>query len=420
MILFMFVWPAAGEFISTFQYQQKGEKSMANQEKRTQGRQCSFFSIASVVLILSILTSSGLVGCGSSTKGLATADPAAVDYTPLSRDDWPVSTPAEQGLDPDLVDELYSDAADLDTIYSLLVVKNGHLIAESYFNKGSVDQKDRLQSATKSYTSALVGIALEQGCLSSVDQKMLDFFPEVAGKISDPRKEQITIRNMLEMRAGYPREESDQALWDGLLSGHYPPLIEEFPLVSDPGTRFHYSNLTSNWLGIIVDRACGMNLKAYAEEHLFSPLDVKAGEWGQDAEGHNNGCGDLHLAARDAAKFGLLYLNDGVYKGNQIVPADWVHDSLQTYSVNEAFVKKVGRFRDIGYGYQWWSANAGEHHVNFAWGHGGQLIVLVDEFDMVIVTTSYPFWLEHNDQSWKHEKAIITMVSEFVKSLPSE
>jgi CubicO group peptidase (beta-lactamase class C family) len=366
--------------------------------------------ITSSILILSIL-----VGCGPSPEDLA-----AVDYTPLPRDDWEVSTPEGQALDPDLVAELYYSASRLETIYSLLVIKNGYLIAEDYFNKGSVDQKDRLQSATKSYTSALVGIALEQGCLSSVDQKMLDFFPEVTSKTTDPRKEQITIRNMLEMRAGYPREETDPALWDGLLSGHYPPLIEGFPLVSDPGTRFHYSNLTSNWLGIIVDRACGMNLKAYAEEYLFSPLGVKAGEWGQDAEGHNNGCGDLHLTARDAAKFGLLYLNDGVYKGHQIVPADWVHDSLQTYSVNEAFVKKVGHFRDIGYGYQWWSATAGEHHVNFAWGHGGQLIVLVDEFDMVIVTTSYPFWLEHNDQSWKNEKAIITMVSEFINSLPSE
>jgi CubicO group peptidase (beta-lactamase class C family) len=362
-----------------------------------------------------ILVLLSLVGCGPST-----ADLEAVDYTPLPGDDWEVSTPAEQGLDPMLVAEMYYNAAELETIYSLLVIKNGYLIAEDYFNEGSVDQKDRLQSVTKSFTSVLVGIALEQGCLSSVDQKMLNFFPEVAGKITDPRKEQITIRNMLEMRGGYPNEETHQDLWAGLLSGHYPPLIEEFPLVSDPGTRFHYSNLTSNWLGIIVDRTCGMNLKAYADEHLFSPLDVKAGEWGQDAEGHNNGCGDLHLTARDAGKFGLLYLNDGVYKGNQIVPADWVHNSLQTYSVNEAFVKKVGHFRDIGYGYHWWSANAGEHHVNFAWGHGGQLIVLVDEFDMVIVTTSYPFWKEHSDQSWNHEKAIITMVSEFVNSLPSE
>ena len=356
-----------------------------------------------------------LAACGPSKEDLN-----SVDYTPLVRDDWPVSTPEEQGLDSLLVAEMYLNAAELETIYSLLVIKNGYLVAEDYFNEGSVEQKDRLQSVTKSFTSALVGIAVEQGCLSSVDQKMLDFFPEVADEITDPRKEQITVRNLLEMRGGYPNEEDAQDLWDGLLSGHYPPLIEDFPLVSDPGTRFHYSNLSSNWLGIIVDRSCGMNLKAYAEENLFSHLGVEPGEWGQDAEGHNNGCGDLHLAARDAAKFGLLYLNDGVFDENQIIPSDWVHDSLQTYSVNEAFVKRIGDFRDIGYGYQWWSANAGNYHVNFAWGHGGQLIVLVEDLDMVVVTTSYPFWLEHNDQSWKHEKTIITMVSEFINSLDTE
>ena len=325
------------------------------------GHQLITLSLTGVFLILSML-----VGCGPSTEALE-----AVDYTPLPGDDWKVSTPREQGLDPMLVAEIYLNADELDTLYSLLIIKNGYLVAEDYFNDGSVDQKDRLQSVTKSFTSALVGIALEQGCISSVDQKMLDFFPEVADKITDPRKDQITVRNMLEMRAGYPNEEDDQALWDGLLSGYYRPRIKDFPLVSDPGTRFHYSNLTSNWLGIIVDRSCGMNLKAYAEEHLFSPLDITPGEWGQDAEGHNNGCGDLHLSARDAAKFGLLYINDGIYNGNQIVPSDWVDDSLQTYSVNEAFVKRVGDFRDIGYGYQWWSANAGDYHVNFAWGHGG-------------------------------------------------
>jgi len=373
-------------------------------------RQCSFIKIIISILILSIVAA-----CGPSTEDLKT-----VDYTPLVRNDLRISTPEKQALDPMLVAEIYLNAAELETLYSLLIIKNGYLVAEDYFNDGSIDQRDRLQSVTKSFTSALVGIALEQGCLSSVDQKMLNFFPEVSGKITDPRKDQITLRNLLEMRAGYPREEDDKALWDGLLSGHYPPLIEDFPLVSEQGTTFHYSNLTSNWLGIIVDRSCGMNLKAYAEEHLFAPLDVKPGEWGQDAEGHNNGCGDLHLAARDAAKFGLLYLNDGIYKGNQIVSSDWIEDSFQTYSVNEAFVKRVGDFRDIGYGYQWWSANAGDYHVNFAWGHGGQLIVLVDELDMVIVTTSYPFWLEHNDQSWKHEKAIITMVSEFINSIPGK
>jgi len=372
--------------------------------------QSSVLKTIGTILLLSVF-----VGCSPSTNDLK-----AIEYTPLADDDWKVSTPVDQRLEPMLVAELYYNAAKLETIYGLLVIKNSHLIAERYFNKGSVKQKARIQSATKSITSALVGIALDQGLLSSLDMRMIDFFPEVADKITDPRKKQITIRHLLQMRAGYPWEESHPDLWKGLLSGHYPPLIEKFPLVSDPGTKFHYSNLTSNWLGIIIDRASGMNLKAYAEEHLFSFLGVKAGDWGQDAEGHNNGCGDLHLTARDAARFGQLYLDDGVYRGDQIVPAAWVHESLQTYSVNEAFVKKVGAFHDIGYGYHWWSANVGKHHVNFAWGHGGQLIVLLDDIKMVIVVTAHPFWKEHNKESWKHEKAIIKLVSKFIDSLPDE
>ena len=247
---------------------------------------------------------------------------------------------------------------------------------------------------------------------------MLDFFPEIADQITDPRKKQITIRDMLQMRTGYPWEETDPAFWEGLLSGHYPPLIEEFPLIDNPGTEFHYSNLTSNWLGIILARTCGTDLKSYAEGYLFSPIGAEVGEWGTDAEGHNNGCGDLYVSARDMAKFGLLYLNDGKYEGNQIISVNWVHDSLQTYSENAW--NNIGRFRNIGYGYQWWSARAGEYYVNFAWGHGGQLIVLVDEFDMVIVVTSDPFYLVHTSESWKHEKAAINLVSEFIESLPSD
>ena len=384
---------------------------------RSKWHQHYFLLFASVILILLML-----VGCSSS--GPSVEDLEAVKYTPLPGDDWEASTPAEQGLDPMLVTKLYYNAAELETIYSLLVIKNGYLIAEDYFNEGSVDQKDRLQSVTKSYTSALVGIALEQGYLSSVDQKMLDFFPEVTGQVTDPRKEQITIRQMLQMRAGYPWEETDPALWDGLLSGYYVPLIEGFPLITDPGTEFHYSNLTSNWLGIIVDRATGVRLKAYAEENLFSPLGVEAGDWGTDTEGHNQGCGDLHFTARDAAKFGLLYLSGGEYEGKQIVPADWVRESLQRYSedinLTGGFPANWGlSFRDIGYGYQWWSARVRDHHFDYAAGHGGQLIVLLAELDMIVVTTSYPFWLQHDAEAWKHELAIINLVGEFIESLPN-
>jgi CubicO group peptidase (beta-lactamase class C family) len=352
-------------------------------------------------------------------------DLKAVVYTPLPGDDWKVSTPAAQGLDPKLVAELYLDAAQMETLYGLLVIKNGHLIAEGYFNEGSIEQKARLQSVTKSFTSALVGIALDQGRLSSVDQKMMDFFPQLAGQRTDLKKAQITIRHLLQMRAGYPWEETDPALWQALLSGNYLPLISEIPLISDPGSEFNYSNLTSNWLGIIVARACDTDLKSYAEKHLFLPIDSKVGEWGQDGTGHYNGCCDLHFRARDAAKFGLLYLNDGKYGSNQVISAGWVRESLQSYSkdawVTKDKLNKVGRYlRNLGYGYQWWSARVGGHHLDFAWGHGGQLIVLLDALEMVIVVTADPFYLQHDGRSWKHEQANINLVGKFIKSLPGE
>jgi CubicO group peptidase (beta-lactamase class C family) len=373
-------------------------------------RQYSLLIIIIVLLVMSVVAS----------FGPSIEDLLAVDYTPLPGNDWEVSTPEAQGLDPLLVAEMYYYAAQLKTIYSLLVIKDGYLIAEDYFNGGSVDRKDRLQSVTKSYTSALVGIALDQGYLSSLDQKMMDFFPELADQITDPRKEQITIRQMLQMRAGYPWEESTAELFEMLYHGFRPSLLAEVPLVSDPGTQFEYSSLTSHLLGIIVARATHTDLKPFAEEHLFSPLNVEAGEWIQDWEGYYNGHADLHFSARDMAKFGLLYLNNGEYEGNQIISAEWVRDSFQTYS-EDAWNYRVGRnFNDIGYGYQWWSVRAGDHHYNLAWGHGGQQIALLDEFDMVIVITADPLFGQHGDGPWGLEKANLNLVANFIASLPSE
>jgi len=388
---------------------------MTNKEiNPTNGRQRQFLLFTSMILILSTL-----IGCGPSTEDLE-----AVDYTPLPGDDWKVSTPADQGLDPMVVAELYHNAAELETLYGLLVIKNGYLIAEGYFNEGTIDRKNQLQSATKSFTSALVGIALDQGCLSSVDQKMMEFFPEYANKITDPRKQQITIREMLQMRSGYPFEETDPALFEALLWGDYLPLIEGFPLTSDPGSEFAYSNLTSHWLGVIVARACDTDLKSYAQEYLFSPIDSELGDdWIPDRDGYNIGLAGMHVTARDMAKFGLLYLNDGEYEGNQVLSPDWVRDSLQRYSEvcwGGWLSCGYGYFRDLGYGYQWWSGRAGDRYFNYASGHGGQYIVLLDELDMVIVATSDPFWQQHDDESWKHESAVIALVGKFIKSLPTE
>ena len=166
---------------------------MPNQRSSRQ-RPPSAFALLVLLLVLASLAS-----CGPSPSDLEW-----VDYTPLPGGDWEVSTPEEQGLDPDLLAALYLDAVEVDTIRSLLVVKNGGLIADGYFHDGSIDQKARLQSATKSFTSALVGLALEEGCLSSVDQKAVEFFPELVSQIDDPRKKEITIRHLLQMRLASP------------------------------------------------------------------------------------------------------------------------------------------------------------------------------------------------------------------------
>jgi CubicO group peptidase (beta-lactamase class C family) len=390
----------------------KNRKALAMEQQR------SSFLLTIAIPILFML-----VGCTPSTEELA-----AVDYTPLPEDDWKVSTPAEQGLDPKLVAELYINAAELDTLYGLLVVKNGHLIAEGYFNGGAVGQKDFMASATKSITAALVGIALDQGCLSSIDQKMIEFFPEFTDQITDPRKEQITIRDLLQMRSGYVWEERTPFMESFFSSeGYWLPFVVDFPLTSDPGTEFGYSNLTSHMLGVIVARACDTDLKSFAQEHLFSPIDGELGDWSLDADGYHYGSHGIPLTARDMAKFGLLYLNGGEYDRKRVISADWIEDSLQRYSEKidlsgwiPGITSRIGYYRDLGYGYQWWSASAGEHQFYYAAGHGGNQIILLDELDMVIVTNADRLYGNFGGDAWEKEKAIIELLGKFINSLPSE
>jgi len=363
-----------------------------------------------------LMIASILVGCG----GPSAEELASIDYTPITHDLWSVSTPEEQGLDPELVAELYYNASQLETVYSLLVFKNGYLIAEDYFNIGKPDLQVNIHSVTKSITSALVGIALEQGCLTSLDQKMMEFFPEFADRINDPRKKQITIQQMLQMRAGYPWEEATAEGTDLLYTGFRPSNLVDVPLSYYPGSDSAYSNLTTHLLGIILARACDTDLKTFAQEHLFDPLGIEPAFWQVDWEGNYLGYSDIELSSTDLAKFGSLYLNDGKYNGIQVVPAQWVKNSLQIYSKGTWKVGVGRNWADNGYGYQWWSIRSGNYRYNLAWGHGGQQIVLLDDLDMMIVLLADPLHLQHGDGPWGIEKSNLNLVANFIASLPSE
>lgn len=367
-----------------------------------------FFGFAGVTCLLT-----PLLGCSSAINNLP-----PVDFTPQAGGDWEVSTPAAQGLDSTLIENLYAHAGGVETIRALLVVKNGYLIGEAYFNGGAIDQATRVQSVTKSYTSALVGIALERGCLASLNRRMVEFFPELDSLVTDPRKRLITVRQMLQFRAGYPWEESSGELFDMLYGGFRTRYLADVALVSDPGTKFDYSNLTAHFAGVIVARACGTDLKTFAESTLFQPIGAKIADWITDWEGNYNGHADLFLTARDMAKFGRLYADSGMHDGVQVVPASWVRASWQTYSPNAWYYGVGDNFIDVGYGYLWWSVTAGTHRYHLAWGHGGQQIAVVPDERMVIVVKADPLWGQHGGGPWKREKENLNLVANFVATLP--
>lgn len=362
------------------------------------------FLMVCAILLVTILT-----GCRHTDE-----EPVTVDYRPQPGRDWEVSTPEAEGLDPLLIEKLYNDASGIDRIYSVLVIKNNKLVAERYFNGYKIDDKNLIQSATKSYFSTLVGIAFDRGCLTSLDQKMMDFFPEYAPQIEDQRKFDITIRQLLQMRSGYPSDESPE--YSRLIQpGDLLSAIVNYPLVGSPGTGFAYTNVSPHTLGVIVSRACSMALEDFIEDYLFTPLGVDMDFVFWDPFG--NLLPVFAATPRDFAKYGMLYLNGGEYNGTRVVSSEWVDETLRVYSENIHMIDVGPNFSDMGYGYQWWINESGEHQYFFAAGQGGQMAVVLKDLDMLIVTTADPFQGD-SANSWPTTSAIFNMVGNFIASLP--
>ena len=271
---------------------------------------------------------------------------------------------------------------------------------------------------TKSYTGAFVGLAIEEGCIPSVGEPMMSYFPELEARVRDPRLMDVTVEHLLQMRAGYAWEESYAEGYDLLFEGFRPSSLLRVPLVRDPGTGGDYSNLSSHLLAIIVSRACEADLLDFAQERMFEALDTTPEEWTVDWEANRYGSSDLWLSAMDLARFGQMYLDGGVVDGQQVVPASWIGESWQPYSEGMWCCKVGDNFDRTAYGYQWWIIDAGPHTYNLAWGHGGQQIAVLPELDMVIVVTADPLYGQFGDQPWGLEKANLNLVADFIADLP--
>jgi CubicO group peptidase (beta-lactamase class C family) len=301
----------------------------------------------------------------------------------------------------------------IETIYSLLITKNGYLIAEQYFNGRNINSSSPVASVTKSFISALIGLALNEEYLIHLDQKMVTFFPEYLAYMNDQRKNDITIRHLIQMRAGYPFDSVQEFFDQMFASGNWLRfLIRDYALENDPGTVWNYSNGSAHILSGIITKATDMSTYEFAMQFLCNPLNIRIIHWPRDPQGYYAGHGDISIKPRGLAKFGQLYLDKGVYNGEKIIPVEWINESFQDYS--DSYYGSIDYFRNIKYGYLWWSADVGNYRVQFAWGHGGNYIVIVPEAEIIVVSTADPFIGNFSQNSWVMEKGIMDVIGEFI------
>ena len=326
--------------------------------------------------------------------------------------DWAVSTPSEQGMDADRLDDAVEEARMIDYVYSLLVVRNGYLIVEAYFNGAERRFAGRIHSATKSFISALIGIALDHGFIQSLDQKFVEFFPEY--EYLSPyfeEKSNITLRHLLSMQAGFPDDASDAFIEQLGRSNNWIEFAFLYPLIAEPGERWAYSSLSSHLLSAVITKATRMSTLEFARAYLFTPLDIIVPFWAQDPQGYYIGGGELCLTPRDMARFGYLYLNNGTIDDQQIIPTEWIDLTTQGYS-NCPWPS--GEFKNLLYAYHWWIARFNGCDFFMAQGKAGQNIIVIPDLDMVVVmTTKADMGVR---ESWTQSVATFDFIAEFVIS----
>ena len=332
---------------------------------------------------LVIVLAAGLGGCHSNPAASDVPVSPQFNYRPPF--DWPISSPLAQGMDTVRVAAALREVQSNPFILSFLVVRNDSLVIE-YYNGLQKENDFDIHSASKSFISALVGIAIDRGILGSTQDKILSYFPELDTTGIDPRKREWTLEQFLTMRSGIDWVETDDHSSLFTDNVNWLTTALELPLKYSPGERFVYTSPNVNVLSGIIARASGMSTYEYAEEYLFTPLDISVRDWARDPQDVFLGGTGMWFTPRDLARFGQLYLHNGLIDGKQIVPSDWIQKSLVPRNQQES---TWGGFSTVNYGYLWWNNYDAQDSVFMAAGYAGQFIFVVPAQKMVIVTIGY-------------------------------
>ncbi|HEV7761839.1 MAG TPA: serine hydrolase [Acidimicrobiales bacterium] len=296
-------------------------------------------------------------------------------------DDWTVASPDDHGMDEATLEQARTYAfADGRNTQGVVVVHRGEIVAEWYADGADQDSWAASWSMAKSFTSALVGIAIDDGLIEGVDEPMTTWYPDWA----DTDKADITLKDVLQMSSGLDWDEDYDASAVAeseviaMVVGEQDQLAfaAARPAAHEAGSTWSYSSGDAMLLSGVLEQATGMPADEYAQQELFDPLGIDQVEWWRDARGHTLTYCCLDTTSRDFARFGLLYEHQGRWGDDQVVPEGWVDDSLVPVADS-----------DGDYGYQWWLYQPDDvpDDIFEANGHDGQFIYVIPSLDLVVV-----------------------------------
>lgn len=298
-----------------------------------------------------------------------------------------MSTPEEQGMDSTALARLieFGTSRSFD---SVLIVRHGRIVLDAYYAPYSADIPHAINSATKAVIGTLTAIAYQDGLLDSLDHRMLDFFGDSSLAEVDDKKNAITVQNLLDMTSGIDWSEPLNGRPDSLIEMRRSPdwikFILDRPMSNAPGDTFNYNSGNSQLLSAIITKLTGMDARDYAKAKLFAPLGISTSNWLRDPQLLAIGGFGLAMLPRDMAKIGYLYLRNGEWEGNRLLPPAWIG------KVSHAAVDmKLSVEPDLRYSNSFWALP--KKQVYMAVGYHCQLIMVFPELDIVAVTTARDF-----------------------------
>jgi len=309
--------------------------------------------------IFSLLLASLLVGAVSATPASAQTPDAARDTT---------------------LDAVLDDARAMAPLRTVLVARDGVMLAERGYHGASTARPANIKSASKTVMSALVGIAIERGLLEGVDQPIAPLLADRLPRDPDPRLARVTIGHLLSMQAGLQSTSGrGYGRWVAQRDWVRDALAQ--PFVDAPGGGMIYSTGSTHLLSAILAKVGGKPVRTLAREWLGPQAGFAIASWDTDPQGLHFGGNQMAMTPRSLLAFGELYRNHGrAASGAQLVPASWIAQSWVT--------RTRSVYTGDGYGYGWFARRISGHDVRFAWGHGGQMLFIVPSLNLTVAMTS--------------------------------